>query len=477
MRILSSNSRPFLSVFSLFAKIDTRHFSTIDMASMQSSRLLLPCQQDSYVRVSHNKVLICESIPERNSRYKLLLQDSILYPEGGGQPCDLGTVDQYLVCKVSKPDSSFVPSELRDFPNLVEVEIEGGPIEVGQEVKCVVDWDRRYEFMQQHSAQHLFSAIADEKYGAQTMGWSMGVDAATVDLACEPPLNWNDIQNIEDEVNLNIREGRKISWKIFSRCDLENPASNPELRHLRGEVKGAALQMDDLRLVTIAGVDTNPCGGTHLNSLSELNVLKVLGIEKDRGCVRVRFVAGSRALNYFRNCIERESTLSSKLSVPPSDLIAVVDKLLKDKKDTTKRYDVYSEELAWLWGKSLAESEYGKMKLIVVHRPGADLKFLVKAASAVLEAIPDCLILLAGDENMPQSIGSKPVKLDSRKGLSGPIVLFGEQSVVGRVKDKVLEILGARGGGRPGKLQAQATFLNKLDEVHVYLKEDLSSSR
>jgi alanyl-tRNA synthetase len=403
----------------------------------------------------------------------LLLEDSVLYPEGGGQPWDLGKINSFPVTRVTKPDT--VPDHLLPLSSkIVEVEIEGGPIEVGIDAKCEVDWNRRYEFMQQHTAQHLFSAVADELYHADTVGWSMGTDSATVDLASNPLLTNDQLMHIEREVNLKIREGLPVSWKVYSKHDLENAETNPELKTLRGGVKGAALQMEELRLVSIGNVDTNPCGGTHLKSLSEINIFKVVGTEKDRGSIRARFVAGERALSYFQKCIERETSMSTKLSAPSTEHVGIVEKLLKEKKELSKRYDIHSEELAMLWGKSLAGTDE---PLIVVHRPGADLKFLVKAATTIAEIQPECLILLSGDENMPAPLGGKPVKIDLRKPISGPMVLFGEVNLVNEIKDQVLQILGGRGGGRPGKLQAQATNLNKLDDVRAILSNVMLSKK
>lgn len=267
-------------------------------------------------------------------------------------------------------------------------------------------------------------------------------------------------------------------------------------------------------MVHIDGLDLNPCGGTHLRGLNEINLLKVMGFEKDagRGCVRVRFLSGARALNYFKECIQRESGLSASLSVPPAQHPAAVEKLLKDKRDNAKKLDIYAEELAELYAISLhsdASKAHNSVNNVLpevpvysYHRAGADLKFLVKAATTVLtlhqKRFPGStkcpLIYLSGDSNMPVFVSAldppkaKPAKKSAKKdasvanddnmdnkvcalgeGLGGAFVLFGAESTVAALKEPLMGVIGGKGGGRPGRLQGTAVQLEALDEVRKLL--------
>lgn len=421
---------------------------SLHMAAAKSA--LLSCQRNAYLREGTSLVLACEQIPDKNS-YSVILDDSVLYPEGGGQPYDLGSVNGITVLRVSKAAATAG----------VEVELPS-PVEVGATVKCVVDWERRYDFMQQHTAQHLFSAVAYRLFKADTVGWALGTDSVTVDLSSTPLLTFDQLGQIEEEVNHCIRLGKHVGWKL---CSKEEIAADESLR---GMVKGAALEMDELRLVSIDGVDLNPCGGTHVQSLSEINVLKVLGLEKDRNAIRARFVAGHRALKYFSNCIQRESILSSKLSSPPSDHVAILDKLLRDKKDQAKRLEAYADELADFWGQSLVASLPTGPAAVVRHREGANLKFLLRAGAKAQEARPGVVILLSGeDEAAPAS--------KAGAATTGPFVLFGEANVVNKSKQAILDLLEARGGGKPGRLQGFANKLDKLAGADPILQAQLSA--
>lgn len=316
-----------------------------------------------------------------------------------------------------------------------------------------------------------------------------------------------------------IRQNHYIRSTVYSKEELdiklkhENKASDAEFAHFRGEVKGAALAMSELRLVSIDGIDLNPCGGTHLSSLSEINIFKIVGTEKDlaNNIIKVRFVAGGRAISYFHQSIQRESAISQLISSKPNDFVSTIDKMLKDKKDLTKKYDVYNDELAYYYGKNLLaralsefenQGEHKKPIIIVEHRYGADLKFLIRAGNTIFEenknAACKIILVLSGDENTPVPLstgisGSKGGKkggdgkkapaetkvqsssqptwfVQGRPLTEGPFIIY-EADQINSVKDKVLELLGGRGGGRPGRLQAYASNLSNLVHLQTALQQ------
>jgi alanyl-tRNA synthetase len=252
---------------------------------------------------------------------------------------------------------------------------------------------------------------------------------------------------------------------------------------LRGAPKGAALELNELRMVKIDGLDLNPCGGTHLRSLAEINVLKIISTEKDRGNLRVSFIAGNRAISYFSQCLKRENAMCGVLSAPPKDHFACIDKLLRERRETGKKLDVVSQELAVLWGKELAnDSRYNG--IIAVHRSGSDLKFLIKAASTVLELNAAALVFISGDDGTSGFEFNKiaaltDVKVDAKgkskavvpHDISGPFVLFGSKVEVDSLKSSVLSLISGKGGGKPGLLQGQATHLERSSEVVRLMEE------
>jgi len=369
----------------------------------------------------------------------------------------------------------------------------------------------------------LFSAVADKLFQAETTGWALGAEYVSVDLSTPTFLTGAQIEDIETETNRMIAAGSAVNWKVYSKDQIVNhdstksdPSSPEELNLLRGGPKGAALELEELRMVHIDGLDLNPCGGTHLRGLSEINLLKVMGFDKDAGrnCVRVRFLAGQRALNYFKDCVQRETSLSTQLSVPPVQHPAAVEKLLKDKRDNAKRLETYAEELAELYAMSLFAAPEKALNhstesavstpVYAFHRPGADLKFLVKAATTILtlyqKANPTVttspLVFLSGDSNMPVFVSAleppkaaKPVKKGAKKtdategsapvavedGLCGAFVLFGAEALVQSLKEPLLGVVGGKGGGRPGRLQGTAANLENIEEVRKLLLANVTA--
>lgn len=339
--------------------------------------------------------------------------------------------------------------------------------------------------------QHLFSAIADKLYKADTVGWALGSDSVTVDLVSNPLLTPEQLQHIEDETNAYIAQALPVSWSVHGREELEEVMEKDEC--FRGMVKGAASALTSLRLVRIEGLDVNPCGGTHLQHLGEINVLKVIGTEKDRKALRVRFVAGNRALQYFRNCVQREALLSQKFSAPPAEHVKLLDKLLIERKDLEKKVETTQEEIASYYGQDLlrqvqAAGMAGGTLVLQRHRQQGSLKFLLKVASVVFEELPrlrsantginfpDVVVLyLTGgdliDEESPEYIAAQATgknknakksavkSAGSETAVTHPFVLATSDGswLSEERKNEVLSVLEAKGGGRPGLLQGQST--------------------
>jgi Ser-tRNA(Ala) deacylase AlaX len=142
----------------------------MEFSSLAKSMLSIP-QLNAYEKKSINKVLSCQLLEVEKKKkndnieldtYHIILDNSVLYPEGGGQPYDLGFVNGMEVLRVDKEEG---------VSNNIRVTLPTS-IEVGTDVICEIDWKRRYDHMQQHTAQHLFSAIASKSLNAETVGWS-----------------------------------------------------------------------------------------------------------------------------------------------------------------------------------------------------------------------------------------------------------------------------------------------------------------
>lgn len=466
------------------------------------STTLLSCQRDAYQRTSNSTVLACKPFrdePNGGSEYSILtLRDSILYPEGGGQPFDLGTCGGMPVQSVQAGEED----------GLVEVVVPA-PIAAGSTVECVVDWERRYDFMQQHSCQHLFSAVMWEMFRADTVKWELGSRNVAVDFQAPEgeglSLTEEQIRRVEERVNHYIRDNRVLSFDVVSRDQLA------DVPYLRGVPKGAASNFQELRIVTIEGLDANPCGGTHLKSTSEIQVFTIISDEKDRGALRLRFLCGGRVLSSCRHMLQREARLSAALSIPPTEHQQAVESLLLEKKNAMKGLQSMEEEMSVMFA-SLVFQEWNKQRQehpqaatsissIVLHRPGASLGFLQSCADCLLHlsesnnaglqivyissAEVDSSASTAGKSSKKKkknavkslkdyyfcSLENNANMLNKSSDLAGIFVLYGESTMVTAMKEGLCAIIKGKGGGRPGKLQGTASKLQMLEEVESFIKQ------
>ena len=198
-----------------------------------------------------------------------VLEDTILYPEGGGQPADRGTINGALVLDVQKTDGAV--------RHVLASPVAPGPADVR------LDWERRFDHMQQHTGQHLLSAVAQDRFGWETTAFHLGADTCDVELAA-PTLGAADLERLEEAVAAEIRAARPVVRRRVPLAEFGSLSVRT-----RGLPEGFT---GDVRLVEIVGVDLNTCGGTHLANTAEIEPLKLLGTEPLRGGTRVFFAAG-----------------------------------------------------------------------------------------------------------------------------------------------------------------------------------------
>ena len=209
---------------------------------------------------------------DEEGRPYAILGDTILFPEGGGQPPDHGFLNDVEVLDVQKTGG-----EVRHY---VAAPVAPGP------VKVRLDWDRRFDLMQQHTGQHLLSAVAEDRFGWPTTAFHLGPEVCDVELDVRAP-SPADLEALGDAIAAEIRAARAVRPR---RVTLDELRALPV--RTRGLPEGHA---GDVRLVEIEGVDLNTCGGTHLSSTAEIEVVALLSAEPLRGGTRLSFVAGRRA--------------------------------------------------------------------------------------------------------------------------------------------------------------------------------------
>ena len=384
-------------------------------------------ERDPYRRSLETEVV--ESGTER-SRSFVVLTDTILYPEGGGQPSDRG-----WIAGVPVEDVRVVQGQVRHSL--------AGPPPAGR-VQVELDWARRFDHMQQHSGQHLLTAVAQEHFGWSTTAFHLGPHASDIELDV-PTITTAQLVELEDAVADEIRQARLVTAR---RVSPDTFATLPV--RTRGLPEG---HVGDIRLVEIAGIDLNTCGGTHVRSTAEIETLKLLGVEGMRGGTRLFYVAGARLRRLLAAHHERMAKLRQLVGASDDELVAGVVARLDQLKEAQRTIRSLEEELAVEAARALAESPD---RVASAHWPTRDLPFLQRVAKEFTRLRRDRLALLTAGE-----------------GEQGAFLLCaGEQVTIdlpaaGR---KVAEILSARGGGTGRIFQGKAIALSRRTDALAELR-------
>jgi misacylated tRNA(Ala) deacylase len=359
-----------------------------------------------------------------------VLEDTILYPEGGGQPSDLGTIDDVPV------------TDVRRVHGVIEHTL-AAPV-AADEVTVRLDWERRFDHMQQHTAQHLLTAIAADRFGWQTTAFHLGERLCDIELDV-PELGPDELTRLEEAVADEIRAARPVTARrvpLDAYADLEVRSRGLPAGHV-----------GDVRLVEIEGIDLNTCGGTHCASTAELEALKLLGTESMRGGTRLFFVAGARLRARLGAAHARAAELRAILGASDDELVDAVQSRVEQARESGKTVRRLEEELAEALADGLAARDE---TVIVEHWSDRGLPFLQKLARAVTERAPERVLLLtagAGTDAVFVLAAGREAHVDVRA-----------------LGSSVAEILDGKGGGSGAIFQGRAGALSGLGAAEALVR-------
>ncbi|WP_176535410.1 alanyl-tRNA editing protein [Bacillus cereus] len=272
---------------------------------------------DAYQQTFTTKVIKQEHDTEGN--LYVVLNETAFYPTGGGQPHDTGTLNGIPVNNVAE-----VNGEIRHFivEQLHTEEVEGK-----------IDWERRFDHMQQHTAQHILSAAFWDHFDIPTIGFHLGKETVTIDLEMEN-LPTETVEKAAQIANKIVFENHpiRIEW-----MDLEEAKTLP----LRKE----PTMTENIRVVIIENFDYNGCGGTHPKHTGEVGPIQVLGWERNKGGIRLTFIAGWRTLKLMGQKQQIMKDVSKQLNSSDTDIPAKVSQLLTSQKENEKAIQTMNEKL------------------------------------------------------------------------------------------------------------------------------------
>ncbi|MGA2275619.1 MAG: alanyl-tRNA editing protein [Bryobacteraceae bacterium] len=275
---------------------------------------------DSYLRSFRAQV-----VEVAGDGLTVYLDRTAFYPASGGQPCDTGSIAGRAVLDVVD-EGERIAHRL------------SAPLDAGV-ADCAIDWERRFDHMQQHSGQHLLSAVFAGAFALRTASFHLGADSATIDLE-GGPVDPPSVREAERRANAVVFENRPLA------VEFEDAAAASGLRK-PSEREGT------LRIVSIAGLDRSACGGTHVRSTGEIGPILIRKIEKVRETTRVEFVCGGRAIRRARADFEALSAAAQLFSVSLDDLPAIAAAHLETARAADKARRKLELELATFQGREL----------------------------------------------------------------------------------------------------------------------------
>ncbi|HTX72985.1 MAG TPA: alanyl-tRNA editing protein [Rectinemataceae bacterium] len=367
----------------------------------------------------------------------LVLDRSLFYPEGGGQPSDLGTIAGVPLSEVTEEGGRVLHRMGGDF--------EGRP---GQRLRLVLDADRRRDHREQHSAQHLLSALLLRLYEAPTLSFHLGAEHSTIDIDL-PSLGAEDVAEVERRIDEAIEDDYPVTTHL---CPPEDVASFP-LRKRPPEDES------ELRIVEIDGIDFSPCCGTHVGSTGELRAIKIVGVERYKGMTRLSFVAGRRAVRDYARVSRIAQAGAGAFGCALDELPEKARRSVERLKKLESSAGALIRERAALEARLAAAGEGGLSALTVLRFVDRDAQaaqesaraFAARGSLTIAISLPELTVSVAGPE-------------------------YQSSVELGRVLKPLAEAQGGRGGGGRNSFRASFPGVEALDAFVEAARAELGRS-
>ena len=352
---------------------------------------------DSYLTEFRARVI--ETSPDR---LRIYLDRTAFYPTSGGQPFDTGKLGALDVIEVIDEDGR-IAHQL------------SAPLEAA-EVAGAIDWRRRFDHMQQHTGQHLLSAVLVDLFSAQTVSFHLGVDSCTIDVA--RLLEHAQIREAERRANEIVFENRPVA------IGFEDSSKDLGLRKPTDR-EGV------IRIVSIQDLDRSACGGTHVRATGEIGPILIRKLDRIRGNQRIEFLCGLRAAKRARADFEALSSVARAFSAPPDEVPSLVTAQLEKLQDSEKARRRLATELAQARGR----------ELYAATAPGPDAirKVVRRVASLTDELRAEAQSFTAGQKSVFLAMGENP-----------PAIMLASSPDSGINAGEFLKAALAKAGGRGG---------------------------
>lgn len=374
--------------------------------------------QDAYATTFTAKVLECT---EDKKNFKVVLDRTLFYPEGGGQPADMGTLGGVKVLDVHEKDD-------------IVTHTTDKPLEVGAEVEGIIDWERRFDLMQNHSGEHILSGVICAKYGCDNVGFHMGKEMITIDLNTKIPEE--DLPWLEEKANEAIWNNVPVGIRYPSKEELD-ALDYRSKKELEGQV----------RIVNVGEYDCCACCGTHVKLAGEVGQIKIISAQNYKGGTRLELLCGKRALQDFRKKNDISAEAGKLLSVPAEKVDSAVKNVLAERDELIQTLN----QMKWKYFNLKAEQVAEGTENILFFGEGLNSKDMTHFADLLLKK------------------GAKRTAVFSPSGDGFAFVLLSEEKDGRDFTDAMKEPFACKGGGKPDAVQGRVTGAKK--DIQAFFEE------
>lgn len=356
---------------------------------------------------------------KENNNYIVILDQTLFFPEEGGQSCDKGTLNGIEVTNVKIKNNiiyHYIQNELKP-----ESEVTG-----------IIDFDHRFKNMQMHSGEHIFTGLIHNKYGFNNVGFHLSDNSATMDY--DGKLSEEQLAEIEREANKIIFSNKEIKAYYPDKSEL----SALEYRSKK-EIDG------EVRIVIVEDVDICACCAPHVKRTGEIGLFKIVSFENYKGGIRVNYLCGYRALSHYSNRINELKQISNLLTVKEFSEASSVSKLFEENRNL--KFEVTGLKNQIIREKILKAVNPDSKHIIYIGEP-EDVKSMKYAMEVMHSAHDGICAFFAGDE---------------QSGFRYLIEHTGGD--VSYINDRLKQKYNAKGGGRKDSIQGSCQI--KTEEIHV----------
>lgn len=375
---------------------------------------------------------------EKDNKYYILLDKTAFFPGGGGQSCDLGTIDDCRVIDVYE-DGEKVIHVLDKKPSKTLV-------------RCHIDWNRRVDGMQQHLAQHVISGCFFSLFNINTAGIHLGEDISTIDLCGD--ITEEQIREAERRANEVIQEQHNVVFTFANRKD----AINIGLRR--------KLQTDDeiIRVVKIEGLDINACCGVHPSNTFDLRVIKIKGVEKHKGNSRIEFLAGMRAVKDYLDRDLILQNICNSLSAGADEAVKTIGNLNDEIKNLREENSKLKSELGEYEVKKLLENAVKINDVAIIKKTyeNENSKYVSKIANKLTENDNIVVLFFIKEADKVNLIFACSKNLNDLN--------------MGMLLKQTMELLNGKGGGSKVYAQGGTKDISNLEKAVDYSYEEVKKT-